>query len=326
MSSFDEDEWPEFDPYAAPNAVGEAPARYYRFVYWRLTYRECWRVAPNVLAFVISAIFKTLRINPAAQLVPPYPDRLDLIELDELPLHVRERMQPALGAGETLGLRIKLCRRVGVIGSGERFQVVMLRGDGLCTVTLTYSRVFVRAVERTVLQVDVASRLQDGRRAATTDPSRSLTSLPDTIMQSAPGLSLEDQVSRHFEWIAASGWTAVRIAEEGLEQTLLSREQALFDQYVERGIYEPITEGEYARLVRSNLTVLPPPSRARRLVSTFEHSLWGLIVIVGIYFVFVGPGPIGQVGPFPPLFMIFSALTAMALILGFVRRLLTQVR
>ncbi len=90
MSSFDEEDSPEFNPYAAPKALGKAPARYYRAAYWRLTYRECWQVAPNVLVFVITAIFKTLRINPVAQLAPPYPDRLDLIDFDELPPHVRD--------------------------------------------------------------------------------------------------------------------------------------------------------------------------------------------------------------------------------------------
>ncbi len=201
----------------------------------------------------------------------------------------------------------------------------MLRNDGLCTVSLTYSRAIVRAIERTNVRVDVASRLQDGRRAATTDAGGSLNSLPDTIVQSAPGLSLEEQVSRHFEWLAASGLTAVRIPEERLEQTLLSREQALFDQYIERGIYLPITEHEYAKLARSTPSALPPPSRARRVVSTVEHTLWGLVLIVGLYVMFGGPNHL-KIGPkltFSPLFLVFFGMAVAAWILGFIRRLLT---
>jgi hypothetical protein len=324
MSSFDAGDAPDLNPYAAPRALGRAPARYFRVAYWRLTYGEHWRTAPNVLAFVLMALFKTLRINIAAQLAPPYPDRLDLIDFDELPPHARERMRPALGACADLGSRIKLARRVGVIGSGERYQVVLVRNDGRWTVAVTYSRALFRARERTVVQVDVVSRLQDGRRAATTDNPRALFSLPDTIIQSAQGLSLAEMVARHFDWIAASGWTPVRSPEEMLEHTILSREQALFDQYVERGIYLPITEREYAKLARSTPSALPPPSRARRVVSTVEHTLWGLVIIVGLYVLFGGPDQrFGPKAEFPPLFLVFFGMAVAAWILGFIRRLLT---
>ena len=53
MSRFDASDDPEFNPYAAPETDRKAPIRHYRVVLWRLTYVECWRIAPNPLSFVL---------------------------------------------------------------------------------------------------------------------------------------------------------------------------------------------------------------------------------------------------------------------------------
>ncbi len=86
---------PEFNPYAAPKTDGRLLTRYYRVVYWRLTYGECWRLSSNVLSFVCLALCKTLRTPVATFSAVTYPDQLELIDLDEIPPHVLDRWRPA---------------------------------------------------------------------------------------------------------------------------------------------------------------------------------------------------------------------------------------
>ena len=95
MSRFDASDDPEFNPYAAPETDSKEPIRHYRVVFWRLTYVECWRIAPNPLSFVLLALFKTLRVPVATVSAVTYPARLDLVDIHEVPPYMLDRWRPA---------------------------------------------------------------------------------------------------------------------------------------------------------------------------------------------------------------------------------------
>jgi hypothetical protein len=207
------------------------------------------------------------------------------------------------------------------LGRVESFVMLLLRDDGQCAVTLTYERLIVRTRERVTATVNVASRLRDDRRAVTTANPRALGFLPEIIMQMVPGRTLEHLMTRHFDWIAASGWTTVRIPEDTLEDTVLERERAVFDRHIERGLYVPISERAYAALAQSTPPELPPPSRARNVLNTIQSSLWWIILLLGGFLIY------GDVGRMPwasmlPAIILGLFITAVAL--DGVRRLLSR--
>jgi hypothetical protein len=311
---------PEFNPYAAPKVDGKVLTRYYRVVYWRLTYGECWRLSSNVVSFLFLAFFKTLRIPVATYSAVTYPDQLDLVDSDGIPPHVLDRWRPALDACPALGLRMKLCQRVPTLGSEENFTMVQVRDDGEFTVSLGYQRQVARGRERVSATIAVASRLADDRRAVTTDRRQSLALVPDLIVQALPGRLLPELVAGHRDWLLANALTSVPIAENTLEDRILSRLQAQFDRNIERGLYVPISEREYERLVRQVPHGLPPPSRAVRVLSALERGLLAIIVMIGVYLVLVGQlAHIGPWLPIPEVAIVVFALFVVVMLLGVVR-------
>ena len=94
MSRFDAGDDPEFNPYASPKTDSKAPIRHYRVVLWRLTYVECWRMAPNPLTFVILAMFKTLRVPVETVSAVTYPARLTSLT------STRSRLTCSIGGGQ----------------------------------------------------------------------------------------------------------------------------------------------------------------------------------------------------------------------------------
>ena len=90
-----------------------------------------------------------------------------------------DRWRPAHRACPDLGLRTKFCLRVPVLGRAENFNMVLVRDDGEFTVTLTFERHIVQNRERIYVATTIASRLNDDRRAVTTDSRRVVALLPE---------------------------------------------------------------------------------------------------------------------------------------------------
>ena len=217
LSRFDASDDPEFNPYAAPQTDSKAPIRHYRAVLWRLTYVELWRIVPNPLSFVLLALFKTLRIPVETVSAVTYPARLDLVDIHEIPPYVLDRWRPALDACPDLGLRTKFCQRVPVLGRAENFNMVLVRDDGEFTLTLTFERYIVKNRERIYVTTNIASRLNDDRRAVTTDNRRGVALLPDVVMQAVTGRSLPEMVAAHRDWLAANALTVIPVPEASLD-------------------------------------------------------------------------------------------------------------
>jgi hypothetical protein len=327
ISRFDASDDPEFNPYAAPKTDRKAPIRHYRVVLWRLTYVECWRIAPNPLSFVFFALFKTLRVPVATVSAVTYPAQLDLVDIHEVPPYVLDRWRPALDACPDLGQRTKFCQRVPVLGRAENFTMVLVRDDGEFTVSLTFERYIVQNRERIYVTTNIASRLNDDRRAVTTDNQRAVALLPELVTQTVTGRSLPEMVAAHRDWLAANALTVIPVPEASLEHTILARLQATFDRNVERGLYVPISERDYVKLAQQSARGLRPPSRAWQVLSKIEFSLWLVLVALGVYSIVSGGHFIGG----PKLFganvtVVFFALFVLALLVGAIRSLVARSR
>ena len=327
LSRFDASDDPEFNPYAAPETDRKAPIRHYRVVLWRLTYAECWRLAPNPLSFVVFALFKTLRVPVATVSAVTYPAGLDLVDVHEIPPYVLDRWRPALDACPDLGLRTKFCQRVPVLGRAENFNMVLVRDDGEFTVTLTFERYIVQNRERIYATTNIASRLNDDRRAVTTDNRRAVALLPEIVTQAVTGRWLPEMVAAHRDWLAANALTAIPVPEASLERTTLARLQAAFERNVERGLYVRISERDYEKLARQTSRGLRPPSRAWQVLSKIELSLMLVLVGVGVYSLATGGRLIGG----PKLFgadvaVVFFGLFVLVLLVGAIRSLVARSR
>ncbi len=152
----------------------------------------------------------------------------------------------------------------------------------------------------------------------TTDNGRAVEFQWDIVAQVLPGRPLEELVRRHADWLGASAWTVVRLPEASVEARILARTRAYFDRTIERGLYVPITELEYEKIVRSTPRELPPPSRTRNLLRTVELGMLGITLVIGIYLIFVAS--------VPDLWLIFFGLFAVAMVLGVVRKFTTKSR
>ena len=327
MARFDASDDPEFNPYAAPETDRNAPIRHYRVVLWRLTYVECWRIAPNPLSFVLLALFKTLRVPVATVSAVTYPAQLDLVDIQEIPPYMLDRWRPALDACPDLGLRTKFCLRVPVLGRAENFNMVLVRDDGEFTVSLTFERYIIQNRERIYVTTNIASRLNDDRRAVTTDNRRAVALLPDVVTQAVTGRSPPEMVAAHRDWLAANALTVIPVPEASLERTILARLQATFDRNVERGLYVRISESDYEKLAQQSSRGLRPPSRAWQVLSKIEFSLWLVLVAVGVYSMVSGGHLIGG----PKLFgagvtVVFFGLFVLALLVGAIRSLVARSR
>ncbi len=325
MSRFDASDDPEFNPYAAPKTDSKAPIRHYRVVLWRLTYVECWRIAPNPVSFVLLALFKTLRVPVATVSAVTYPARLDLVDIHEIPPYVLDRWRPALDACPDLGLRTKFCQRVPVLGRAENLNMVLVRDDGEFTVTLTFERYIVQNRERIYVATNIASRLNDDRRAVTTDNRRAVALLPEIVTQAVTGRSLPEMVAAHRDWLAANALTVIPVPEASLERMILARLQATFDRNVERGLYVRISERDYEKLAQQSSRALRPPSRAWQVLSKIEFSLWLVLVALGVYSIVSGGHLIGG----PKLFgadviVVFFGLFVLTLLVGAIRSLVAR--
>ena len=149
-------------------------------------------------------IFKTLRVPVATVSAVTYPARLDLIDIHEIPFTCSIGGGQRLDACPDLGLRTKFCQRVPVLGRAENFNMVLVRDDGEFTVTLTFERYIVQNRERIYVTTNIASRLNDDRRAVTTDNRRAVALLKEIVMQAVTGRSLPEMVAAHRDWLAAN--------------------------------------------------------------------------------------------------------------------------
>ena len=125
-------------------------------------------------------------------------------------------MEASVDACPDLGLRTKFCQRVPVLGRAENFNMVLVRDDGEFTVSLTFERYIVQNRERIYVTTNIASRLNDDRRAVTTDNRRVVALLPEIVTQAVTGRSLPEMVAAHRDWLAANALTAIPVPEASL--------------------------------------------------------------------------------------------------------------
>ncbi|MEO6811756.1 MAG: hypothetical protein ABI353_21815 [Isosphaeraceae bacterium] len=268
---------PEFNPYAAPLSDLDEPASdLYRIISTRVSLGEYRRLAAGLVSFLIVAFFRVFRV-PAPFFFPfgfTRPRRLDLIEFDHLPPHIRNHWEGPLAEFEALGLHPAFAYSLPVTGSlKEAFAIILRADDGRLHGSLSYLRNQVGANTKEVVAATASSRLTDGQRVATSNARPFLNPPPEYQVRHLTGFSVKEVLSSHLEWVASMDRTPEPIAEDELPDAIIRSEQRHIDFQIERGVLAPMTAREARRLAK--LSDAGPPQPATRLgkIATFLGKL-----------------------------------------------------
>jgi hypothetical protein len=217
---------------------------YYRVDGARLSYAEYWRMSPSAIAFFIAAGRKLLGVPIHFNFAIPRPDRLFLVELEELPPPARRAMAPAIRSAEQAGLRLSFCRRLAVPEPHRIGAAALLLDDENQTSQMV---VFGSHGKRRELRLACVSRFPDDTLATTTTMKKSLQPMPGFHIERYPDASpalIYAHHRGHLERLAAEGLIPVPFQPEKLEDFVLLNEVRYVDFHIGRGVFVPMTEDE----------------------------------------------------------------------------------
>jgi len=222
---------------------------FYRVDGAKLTYAEYWRMSPNMVAFVIAAGRKLFGFPIRFRFAIPRPDRLFVVELEELPPAARRAMAPAIRWAEQGGLRLIFCHRLAVpepnrIGAAA---ILLDENNTSCLMIL-----FGSHGRRRELRLAFVSQFADDTRATTTTIMKTLEPMPGVIIERYPEatpVSLYARHGEHLERLAAAGSIPVPFRPDKLEQFIQCNEVKYVDFHASRGVFVPMTEDELDALM-----------------------------------------------------------------------------
>jgi hypothetical protein len=220
-------------------------ADWYRVDGQALTYGEYWHMAPDALAFLITAARKFLGNAFQFHFSIAHPRLYHFLDEDEVPPEVRRRWQRLADHARREGFEPRLCSEVPCLESHRACFGRVLLGDGN-RVTLTIAYVRNQGEAQTALLL--ASKLDDGLIVSTVS-NYGLKPLPDVESVLMSGASLGALLDRHRRRLArfeADGRYAAGVAPAQLPGLIRERELLHFDFHVNRGVYVPMTEDEIA--------------------------------------------------------------------------------
>jgi len=217
---------------------------FYRVDGAKLTYAEYWRMSPGVMAFAIASGMKFFGFPFQFRFAIPRPDRLFLVNLDELPGPARRAMGRAIRSAEDEGLRLVFCHRLAVpepdrVGAAA----LMLDPRNVSGLMIIYGQ--QNRVQQ--LQVACLSRFPDGTYATTTTMKKTMEPMPDQDIERYPGEDAGGLYRRHVEHVqrmAERGMIPIPFDPNRLEQFVLEREVQYVDFHAHRGVFVPMTEEE----------------------------------------------------------------------------------
>ncbi len=215
---------------------------FYRVDGGRVRFSEYWRMAPDPLSFLIAAGRKLFGVPIYFNFAIPRPDRLFVVEFEELPESARFAMKPSIRSAEDAGLELAFIHRL-VVPERSRFGAAALLTDRSHTSALMI--MYGEQQARTELHLSFGSRLADDTLAATTDMKKTMETIPGNSIERYPGANIRTLFRKHrehLERLDAEGRPAAKIAR--WEEFVLDCEVRYVDYHISRGVFVPMTEDE----------------------------------------------------------------------------------
>lgn len=217
---------------------------YYRVNGRKLTFGEYWRMSPDPFSFLIVAGMKLFGMPLKFNFAIPRPDRLFLVDFDELPKSARSGMKKMILGAEKAGMELVFCHRLAV-PEPHRIGTAALLIDESCETGLMVIYGKDRATEER--QMSCASRFADDTLAVTTTMKKTMVPVPDMSVERYPGASPATLIKRHrehLEKLADEGLVPVPINPNRYEEFVLDCELRYVDFHISRGVFVPMTDEE----------------------------------------------------------------------------------
>jgi len=218
---------------------------YYRLDSRAMTFRELWRIADGTKTFVGYTCSKLLGIQIPMNQVYRLVETFNLIELGQVPDHIKEAWAPQLELCREQGFRLVCHYNVDVVRTLELFMAAFL-GDGKRILT----QVIYSGIQgNMVTGIGCRSRLGEDRILSTSNIRVRWKLPPWTEGELHPGKSAAAVLARHRERIHAPGLSLVPYDEQTLP-ILLQQDLARLNQYYfERGLFVPVPPEEAERIL-----------------------------------------------------------------------------
>jgi hypothetical protein len=217
---------------------------YYRVDGGQLTYAEYWRMSPGLFPFLVAAGLKFLGSPIPFTFAVPRPDRLFLVEFDELPAVARQGMKRAVHRAEAAGLELVFCHRLAV-PEPHRLGAAAVFLDS--TGETTMSVLFAQEGATRQSQLSCVSRFADESLGCTTTVRKSMEVVPGTHVERYPGADPAALLARHRDHLGrleGEGLVPVPIAANRLADFVLACEVRYVDFHIGRGVFVPMTDDE----------------------------------------------------------------------------------
>lgn len=222
---------------------------YYTLEPRRISYRELWRICPNVIVFGVVAVLKTIRVSFGDGPLVPLIERVHDGPWDDLPDDARAALAAPVAAWERAGFRRVFVHQLPSVQKVRALTAVaLLAPDRLAFAVVTH----LRRPDRTFTSNAVFTLFRDGVAGHTTDQRHELDDPPGLLRaQQPPGLAPAELWGRHRAtvdgpWLAA-GHDPERLDDEMVRATYVELERREIAFNLARGVLVPVTDEEFEK-------------------------------------------------------------------------------
>jgi hypothetical protein len=221
---------------------------FYRLDGGQLTYAEYWRLAPEPLSFLIAAGRKFIGWPVRFTFAIPRPDRLFVVDVDELPDAAQSAMWPVVRKAKAADLRVAFYHRSPVPERHRVGAAAALLDE--YELTCLYV-IFGQDGGQRQVQLSCVSRFADRSLGVTTTMPKTLEPVPGNHIERHPGTdpaTLYARHQEHLEDLESQGLVPMWLDPERLADVILEWEVGYVDFHVGRGVFVPMTNDELDRI------------------------------------------------------------------------------
>jgi hypothetical protein len=221
--------------------------RWYKVHGGRLSFREYWLMCPDPFTFCIAAGMKLFGGLPMNFSIP-HMDRLEIVELDDLPGGPRRTLKRGIAEFEDAGFEFQFLHELPIL-ERDRFgaAAILLKPDGRSFATVN----FAETKDMSQMAYNCVCSFGEGRFGTATTQKEQMKPDPKHITVRFIGASPEELADQHKglmqDW-EDDGETIVRVSREKLPDVVLSGERGHVDYHIERGVYVPMTKAQVRKL------------------------------------------------------------------------------
>jgi hypothetical protein len=220
---------------------------FYKINMAALQLRELWRLTPWI-ALPVVLVWKLLgRTTGTLQYGYWFDDNVVRIDWKKMAPMARHALQEFVAVAEKLGARFMFCYQTVSVGDTEGYAVALLHPDATAWVGATW----VRAVHRVESVHFVSTTFQDGAVLSTSSGRKRLDTPAGITVIRLPGASVEELFARHRQELATcSDRQPVILDENGLVALIAQTRRLLAENFIQRGVWVPMTDDEVVELER----------------------------------------------------------------------------